>query len=82
MRECGTVHSIPDFSFRRKMVFECTVPHLWHLSCILDLMAFKAAKSKSKSKWKDARSALPCLFILIFGMGLLFLLFYALLRQG
>jgi hypothetical protein len=44
-------------------------------------MAFKAAKSKSKSKLKDARSALPCLFLLLFGMALLFLLFYALLKQ-
>jgi hypothetical protein len=44
-------------------------------------MSFKAAKHKTKPKAKDLRSALPCMFLLLLGMGLLFLLFYALLKQ-
>ena len=44
-------------------------------------MAYKAAKAKSKARFKDARSALPCLILLVLGSALLFLLFYALLKQ-
>jgi hypothetical protein len=43
-------------------------------------MSYKAAKSKSKSKLKNARSAFPCLFLLLAGMTLLFLLFYVVLK--
>jgi hypothetical protein len=43
-------------------------------------MAFKAARAK-KSKLKDARSAIPCLVILLLGMTLLFLLFYAVMSK-
>ena len=44
-------------------------------------MAFKAVKAKSKTRFKDARSVMPCLILLLSGMTLLFLLFYAVLKQ-
>jgi len=40
---------------------------------------FKPPKSKKRAS--SARSAIPCLIILVSGMLLIFLLFYALLRS-